>query len=212
MGGVTGNGKSALLNELARVLGHPGEHFQEGLSPTSTTTAAATLDFTVDGITFSLTDGPGVLDSEGRDAQQLRGTVLHNHNRSYNAFLYAVKIDNRYNQAEQAVVHVLKTIYGDGVFNFCVACLTRSDLLSDAEVQNVLGQWQQTLAQELGPAVPVISTGKGERMNGQLLLVLSAVADIIERQPAPFVPPQARRETVYKPSSSSSSGGDCNIL
>ena len=82
------------------------------------------------GVEVVLTDAPGFLDSRGNDEAlaQLRDMAIQNSATSYHAILYCVRADGKFDLAEQAVLEVLRILYGPDTFKYVIFVLTRGDL------------------------------------------------------------------------------------
>lgn len=192
VGGITGNGKSTLLNGLAKVLGHAGQHFTVAAGPSSVTAGPVTKRFpcSVAGshVDFVFTDEAGYLDSQGRDATLLRQMVLNNRGTTYHAVLYTIPIRKRFDGSEQAVMDIVRTVFGADVFQYVIVCLTHADILSEQDLVNLKSLWQSTLQQFLGHRVSVVCTGIGK--DDSFVQVLGEVATIVNTRPGAFEPPQ----------------------
>jgi len=190
VGGVTGNGKSTLLNKLKQMIGGgPQEDFKQGEGPRSETSLPKTRVYTFNGVTIKLTDNPGFLDTGGSETMQhqLRDIALNNKNSSYHALLYCIPINKRMDLAEQAVLEVLKVLYGPETFKYLIFVLTHADQVEN--VERIRDDWVSVLKAQIGADVlPVVAASPKDLSS--YATVYEKIADIVEARPHAFQPPQ----------------------
>jgi AIG1 family len=200
--GLTGHGKSATLNAFLRALGchdanDPAFHFMEGDGIDSETGHIREITVTVDGVQFTFTDVPGLLDTEGRDVE-LQRAVAESHLRDHDGYhlvLYVLKKD-RITDVVLATIALLKAFYTNGIATHSLLAITHADSCQTLERENAYRAQALARFQEADVTFPTAETlcvgqrnstpsGRDQRVSGEVLMgVLSG--SVIRNEGKPF--------------------------
>ena len=130
--GTTGNGKSTLLNRMARTVAGPltpPDPFPVGHVPVAETLESSTRTFARGRLNVHLTDRPGFLDTGGqaRNEDLARQVAEANRHVRFHAILFCLPLDAKLTTAEQENFRTLTTLYGGHALRSLVLVFTKGD-------------------------------------------------------------------------------------
>jgi len=214
--GTVGHGKSSVCNAVLDTVcdgtwAVGEDRFEEGWS-VDRVTAESRSESAIDGasgLRVTMTDTCGVLDTQG-DTENLRDLTVQNTKNAteYNALLYTVPIDKRYDISDVAVMEMLNGLYGKDVGNHVVIVITRGDIAGMTAEREEKMRRDITAKYEEGLGVPLRSavvtnnssarTAGGRSRSECFAMLLGELATLIENNPKAFKPPPVSIEKVYE--------------
>lgn len=109
---------------------------------------------------------------------------------------FTIPITKRLDMSENAVLNILKAIYGQQAFQYVIICLTKADMLESNKIQMVKNSFESLITQSIGFKVPICVVSKNDPSS--MVQVYNEIANIVETRPNAFQPPQVSEKQIHE--------------